>query len=389
MKQLYKVVNIDCKLGDGTSSGHPGDPQVEQALAKVHYTPLLTSWPQQRHDRLFAVADEYNRRLEDHYWEMAGQSHRISPCGELNFDHVWCVGADGLRADLDHAVVYVGHSVDWGLDYFRWWLENADVGFEAWEGPSSFVADFGDPQVQQDDILMMKGPGYDIYGHWLLDYVPQLTITRTMDLREGETFVFDSIKPWMKTFLDAIGITTTTAYRCRLSEHRNLRMPTGLKNGYALAQPINMTAWNNLRTHFNHLAVGKSAATPAKIYISRRNWGGQRPLPNAEALESLMTELGFTLFYPERHDVAEQARIFANARVVIGEDGSALHSLIFTRPGARLGVLMHADRMNLWHAGICDAMGHRIGYCQISDGEGAAEADVGAIRTFVARLCAN
>lgn len=45
MKQLYKVVNIDCKLGDGTSSGYPGDPQVEQALAKVHYRPLLSRWP--------------------------------------------------------------------------------------------------------------------------------------------------------------------------------------------------------------------------------------------------------------------------------------------------------------------------------------------------------
>jgi hypothetical protein len=389
MKQLYKVVNIDCKLGDGTSSGHSGDDQVERALSKINYRPLLTRWPQERHDRLFAVTDEYNRRLEDHYWEMAGQAHRISPCGELQFEHAWCVGPDGLRADLEHGIVYVGHSVDWGMDYFRWWLENSGVGFERWEGPLSFVADFGDSQIQQDDVVMMKGPGYDIYGHWLLDYVPQLTLAHYMDLRQGETLVFDSIKPWMKTLLGATGIADTIAYRSRLSEHRNLRMPTGLKNGYALAQPINMIAWNNLRAHFNHHAVRNTAPTPEKIYISRKNWGGQRPLPDAEAVEKLMSELGFTLFYPEQHEIAEQARIFANARYVVGEDGSALHSLIFTRPGARLGVLMHADRMNLWHAGICDAMGHRIGYCQIGHEPSNAAANLNQIRVFAANLLSH
>jgi len=98
--------------------------------------------------------------------------------------------------------------------------------------------------------------------------------------------------------------------------------------------------------------------------------------------------MGFAIFYPEQHDLLEQARIFANARCVVGEDGSALHSVIFTRPGARLGVLMHPNRMNLWHAGICDTMGHEIGYNQVEEQNGQAFASPDRVQSFVSSLLA-
>ena len=34
-------------------------------------------------------------------------------------------------------------------------------------------------------------------------------------------------------------------------------------------------------------------------------------------------------------------------------------------------------------------MGHQVGYCQISDGQGAAEANLTDVRTFVSKLTAN
>jgi len=265
MRQLYKVASIDCKIDDASSSGHPGDADVERALSKVTYRPLLSRWPQKRHDRLFVLRDEYNRGLSDEYWAMAEQSHRISPCGEFHFEQIYAAGPDGLRVDVENGVVFVGQSVDWGPGYFPWWLENSGVGFESWESPNSFIADFGEPEVHQDNVVMMKHPGYDIYGHWLLDFVPQLTLTRYMDLHGGEPLVFSILRPWMETLLGALEIKNTMTCECRLSEHRNLRMPTGLKSGSALAQPINQVAWNNLRAYFNHLTAGNSALTPEKI----------------------------------------------------------------------------------------------------------------------------
>jgi len=49
---------------------------------------------------------------------------------------------------------------------------------------------------------------------------------------------------------------------------------------------------------------------------------------------------------------------------------------------------MHADRMNLWHAGICDAMGHRLGYWALGQEGSQAYADIGGLRDFVSQLLA-
>lgn len=388
MKRLYKIVNLDCKI-NGTNSGFSGDNEVTRALAKITYRPLLTNWPQSRRDDLFVIDNMHNRELAQLYWSMAEQAHLISPCGQLHFERIWCAGRDGLRVDIECGVVYIGTCLNWSVEYFRWWIENSDVGFDSWIDGSRFLADFGEAEISDDEIVMMKGPGYDIYGHWLLDYVPQLLLTKYMELAEGTTYVFDAMTDWIKSLIDAVGIIHTRTYQCRLSEHRNLTMPTGLNNGYALAQPINMVTWNLLRLHFNHRGINQAGPAPEKIYISRRNWSRQRSLANAEAVESLMQEFGFTVCYPEQHKLEEQARLFADARYVVGEDGSALHSLIFTRPGARLGVLMQADRMNLWHAGICDAMGHSLGYFEVSQSDGHACADLMALKAFVGELLAN
>ena len=51
-------------------------------------------------------------------------------------------------------------------------------------------------------------------------------------------------------------------------------------------------------------------------------------------------------------------------RIIIGEDGSALHSIIFSRKQIRLIVLMSPNRMNLWHAGICEILDHQISYME-------------------------
>lgn len=390
MKKNYKIVNLDCKLDSNISSNWLGFSDVDNALRRVNYRPLLTNWPQSIDPSLFLLNDEYNSSLAADYSGMAEQSHRISPCGEIIFDKIWCVGRDGLRADIENGVVYVGACVNWvGMEYLTWWIENSDVGFDAWTGPNSFTADFGEPEYYDDDVVMMKEPGYNIFGHWLLDYVPQLKLAQFMDLPDGQVFVFDHLTEWMKALLAASGIENCRTYDCRLSEHKNMRSITGLKNGYALAQPINTYAWNALRLHFNHANVGRDAPNFEKIYVSRSNWGGHRPLSNAQEVESLMEGLGFQIFYPELYDLTEQSRILSGARVVVGEDGSGLHSVIFARPGARLGVLMHSDRRNLWHAGIGEAMGHRIGYFQIGVRDDQPYADPNGIKQFIEKLIAS
>lgn len=388
MLKEYKVVTLNHLISGDVPQAYRNDRAITRALERVSYRPLLRNWRQQRSADLFLLDDEYNKKLEDSYWGMAEQAHAIAPCGELRFEHIWCLGRDALRVDIENGVVFTGQCINWGEDYFKWWIENSGIGFLRWITPTSFLADFGEPNLSDDNIVMMKSPGYGIFGHWLLDFFPQLALHNYMEIDDSTKFVFDHLTDWMQLLLQAAGIRNYACYQHQLTEHRNMRMPTGLKNGYALGQPINGIAWHNLRGYFNHLNREREPAQEERLYLSRRNWGGQRGFSNYDAVEIMMKSHGFSVYYPEQFSLEEQAHTISNARVVIGEDGSALHSLLFAHPGAILGVLMLPDRLNLWHAGICDTMGHRIAYHQIHD-RALGKPDIANIEAFVVDLLAR
>jgi len=389
MIKEYKIVALDHLVSGEMPQAYRDDPAIIKALARVIYRPLLRNWLQQRDETLFCLDDPYNARLAQGYWDMAGQAHAIAPCGELHFEHIWCLGRDGLRVDIENGVVFIGHTVNWGREYFDWWIDYSQVGFVEWVSADAFRADFGEPERRDDNIVMMKYPGYGIFGHWLLDFVPQLTASRYMELPEGTKFVFDHLTDWMKDLLDAVGITAVDSYSHRLTEHVNLRMPTGMKNGYALGQPINALAWSGLRAHFNHLNSTRAPTGLERLFVSRSKWAGQRSLANYKALERLMASLGFTIFHPEQYSLQDQAHYFSQAKIILGEDGSGLHTIMLADPGVVLGVLMQEDRYNLWHAGICHTMGHRLAYHELKLGAQGVEINLDAIGTFTQALIAQ
>lgn len=386
MLREYQIATLDHLVAGESVPSSIDNPAVCAALDRVRYSPLLKNWQQSLDSSVFLLNDDYNRRLKQAYWEMATQAHRIAPCGELVFENISCLGFDGLKADLDHGVVFIGHAVNWGRDYFDWWLPNSNLGFVKWSGDNGFLADFGPAERQDDNVVMMKFPGYGIYGHWLLDLIPQIYLTRFMAVPDGTRSVFNPLTEWMQALIRASALQHVESYESKHSTHRNLHAPTGLKNGYALGQPINGLAWEALRTHFNHLNCRRPASGVKRIFVSRRNWIGQRPLTNYEALEQQMASQGFEIYYPELHSLQDQAYHFSEAEVVIGEDGSGLHSIMLSNPRAKLGVLMHANRMNLWHAGICHAMGHAVAYSEIIIENDTPKLDLAKIKNFVSDL---
>jgi len=81
----------------------------------------------------------------------------------------------------------------------------------------------------------------------------------------------------------------------------------------------------------------------ARLYLSRskltsRRGGGpaKRPADNEKALEALLARHGFSIVHPQEMPLAEQIRLMRSAAVVAGCDGSALHNVVFARPGTRV-----------------------------------------------------
>jgi capsular polysaccharide biosynthesis protein len=74
----------------------------------------------------------------------------------------------------------------------------------------------------------------------------------------------------------------------------------------------------------------------AELVFVGRGKGDRRPLVEAEKIWAGLQKLGFAQIKPEKMSVAEQARAFRSARVVVGAHGAALANLAFCRPGTHV-----------------------------------------------------
>ena len=95
--------------------------------------------------------------------------------------------------------------------------------------------------------------------------------------------------------------------------------------------------WDRLRDGL----VSPSGPHHDRIFVSRQDTLARRRCRNREAVEELFARHGFEIVYPERHDLATQASIFAHASVVAGFGGSAMFNLMFAEHLEHTIVLSH------------------------------------------------
>lgn len=70
-----------------------------------------------------------------------------------------------------------------------------------------------------------------------------------------------------------------------------------------------------------------------RVFLSRRSGVGMQRLANTGDVEAVFARHGFEVLYPENIDFADQISRYANARVVAGFAGSAMHNCVFMRSG--------------------------------------------------------
>jgi capsular polysaccharide biosynthesis protein len=105
--------------------------------------------------------------------------------------------------------------------------------------------------------------------------------------------------------------------------------------------------WHNAEPHYVHPGIAEvwerigvglarhesDIPTSERIFVSRsaataRN---SRMCRNLDKVERRFAARGYTVVYPERHSLPDQARLFREARVVAGFGGSAMFNVMHTR----------------------------------------------------------
>ncbi|WBO22433.1 glycosyltransferase family 61 protein [Sphingomonas abietis] len=230
-------------------------------------------------------------------------------------------------------------------------------------------AENGQWQLERpDEVQHLKGTtlslvvdGWRIYGHWLVDMLPKLERALRSGIHIDQYLLPAPSKSWQFAMLDAVGLPrercvfvdlAKVAVRC---EH--LVVPT-YDRFNSEVRPDFIRVHERLRRQYAADIVPEIANR--NLFVARAE--GMRTLVNRQAVEDLAIDLGFEIIRPETMTLPEQIRLFASARSIMGECGSALNNAVFSLPGTHVAALQNADHPDHLQAQIALLKGQNIYY---------------------------
>ena len=292
--------------------------------------------------------------------------------GLFKFRDIESYGNTGILISRKSKSIYFGDTIGWTLKALKDALNKVEA-LESWQDEILLTMVIGKANSTYRKSILMKSRGEQIYGHWLVDYIPRLHLTVLANLPNDMPIILNNPPIWATNFIEKI-LGSSHSMINEKNKHiliEECYIPCYTKIGHTFLDKITYSAWSSVRDLFeisNNSINAKldNDNLPKKIFISRSGilTSKQRKIDNIEGIQKIAEQNGYLTIHPEELSLSEQANLFNHARFVIGEDGSALHSIIFSKKKTRLIVLATPNRINLWHGGICEILGHQIIYIE-------------------------
>lgn len=197
--------------------------------------------------------------------------------------------------------------------------------------------------------------GWQVFGHWLVDVLPRADRL----LRSGvpvDRYLFGSpTNDWQVKLIELCGIPLD---RCEFVD-----VNTVVVECETMVVPTFDRLHSELHSDVRHIhsrllaEVAPGVTATRDLFVARSGWGGSKTLVNRNEIEQAAARAGFEVVMPERLSLREQITLFAAARTVIGETGSAMHMALFSGAGTRVGLIQSWNNFNFVQAQIgriCD-----------------------------------
>jgi capsular polysaccharide biosynthesis protein len=190
-----------------------------------------------------------------------------------------------------------------------------------------------DPATLPEGILLAQ-PGDQVFGHQLLDLVPRILAARIVAPPETPFIVSAVAKDSFRKLLNQLGLDDTVLVALPLEESvatrvSRLLLVTGARQDARL-DPARLKQVQD---------IGRSCCEPSptndqyRTFLTRRHLPPpqihNRPLANRAEVEDEFTGLGFNSVAPEVKGLAEIAELVEATETLAGEDGSALHNVLW------------------------------------------------------------
>jgi len=220
-------------------------------------------------------------------------------------------------------------------------------------------------------VINVLMPGMYIYGHWLIDLLPKLYLLKQrLDLKKYKLALPEDIPSYSLEFLKLVGLSQEDIIYFKPEEEiiecKLVVLPTKCRiiDGSWIA-PYVGTMYDEIRANLQ--TSNLKVARPERLYLSRRRLKKQfRKLVNREEVSELILSYGFTEIFPEDYTLEEQVNLYGDAKLMVGEFGSALHNSLFGNKDLKVISLQsnHVPLLVQW--GICNVKGQS---CSLIFGE--------------------
>jgi hypothetical protein len=182
-------------------------------------------------------------------------------------------------------------------------------------------APFQEASEYIDDTVIYAGMPNSGFGHFLLDAMARLWYAKD---HPEMPIVWDgtALPAFAAPILDLVGIRNQHLFLDRPMRFREVVFPFP---GVAIGDYF-------LKGHAEFLGAyqGGLPIPGKKLYLSRKNIKSGVVI-DEEAVEDLVRNHGFQVFYPEQHTITEQLEEISTSSIVLGVEGSAFHSVVLLK----------------------------------------------------------
>ena len=219
--------------------------------------------------------------------------------------------------------------------------------------------------------------GNKYFGHWLLDDIPMSLTARDFGEVYGHVNADNRLTAHQLSYADLFD------WNIHLIENAFFRELTVLD-----WSPMTSRQGERYRNLRSRLQLPFATDAQAGVMLLRGATGQQRVLGNESAIAEMAAARGFQIVDPMVSSVPEIIKACANARIVMGVEGSQLaHGFLPMAPGGCLLTFQPPFKFDHFWKERCDCIGARYAFqVGTQTGEAAFEVSVGRVRRMLDRL---
>jgi hypothetical protein len=213
--------------------------------------------------------------------------------------------------------------------------------------------------------VLLSCPGAFTYGHALVDISIRMQLARCMQLWSGVKMLIPGPTPaWFLPLLSVAGISFEDCISVHNGESlfvEQLYVPTLTGLNGVLNRELTQLAFRRMKGVMNSILgpLDQERRVIFPLHTTMSSVYHPRGVMDREQIaRTLEHRFGAEVFNPLELSFAQQVNKFRNASLVLGEDSSALHNVLWSE-GADLAVMAPRGRFNYYHIGIQATNGGR------------------------------